>query len=142
MKVCSRCYTEMNDQIKACPNCGQVMQAPNRPRLPFGLKVRGEAPVGAEMFHGFAVTELKAGDEFREKIDAFESAYSIQLFRRSRLIWLWAEGEWGNCFPLCKISVDTDGWIFAFASSHGFDIERRSKLNRRTCNYASCWRLK
>ena len=138
MKVCSRCYTEMNDQIKACPNCGQVMQAPNRPRLPFGFKVRGEAPVGAEMFHGFAVTELKAGDEFREVFE--KKSNSIQLFRGSTRIWLWRDGGWKMAF-IDPDFEENDDWINTFAASHGFGVEKESRASRAIGN-KSCWRLK
>jgi len=144
MKVCARCFTEMKDKVNACPNCRMVVEDPKaakRPRLPFGIKVTGEAPVGAEVFRGFAVTELKTGDEFRETNDA-ESGDTIQLFRGSKRIWLWLGGSWEKRFVCCDVPSDTDDWIEVFAASHGFEVKTRTKENRRTGECEKCWRLK
>lgn len=141
MKVCAKCFTERKDEANACPNCGTVEEdakLAKRPRLPFGLKVNGQAPIGAEMFRGFALTTLQAGDV----IEWDWSSCKLTIWRKQNVLWFWKRGRWQSMVfyrDSCGFSFARDV-VTIVATMSGFRavLRKGSAKNR----YIDRWVLK
>ena len=88
MKVCYKCFTEVEETVLSCPNCGVSLvgeEGKTKPDFPFGMRLDEDNPP-------ILCTALQAGDEIIYNWNSGEEC--LQFFRGKQRIWLFKSGHW------------------------------------------------
>ena len=95
MKTCQKCFTEVADGVKICPNCGENVpdeKKKKKPQYPFAIET-ATACGTFKVAEVFVPTLLKAGDVLIYNELGYTRGY-LSLFRGVDQIWFWFRNRW------------------------------------------------